>query len=119
MKLNHEVAPILLMVFVMYGFWNAFPAIMMHNGWKYLHLWLYDTLITGVLMTFITIYLFKNYYSILERNYIILIFTSIITFLIFFYQWFKLSRTGANNWLVKLGDRLHIDKYVETIRIFD
>jgi len=117
-KGNDAIAPIVVMVFVMYGLWDAFPIVVMQDGYKYMHLWLYDTMITGVLLTFIRLYLFKHYYHVLERNYIVLIFTCIATYLIFFYQWFKLSRTGADNWLVKLGDRLHIDKYVRSIRVF-
>jgi hypothetical protein len=117
-KGNDAIAPILVMAFCMYGFWDAFPFMVMQNGYKYMHLWIYDTMITGVVLTFITLYLFKNYYRLLEKNYLLLIFTCITTYLIFFYQWFKLSRTGADNWLVKLGDSLHIDKYARSIRVF-
>ena len=115
---NDAITPILFMIFIMYGLWDAFPVMVMQNGYKYMHLWLFDTMITGVALTFISLYLFKHYYHVLERIYPLLIFTCISTYLIFFYQWFKISRTSNNNWLVKLGDRLHIDKYLETIRIF-
>ena len=115
---NDAIMPMLVLIFVMYGCWAAFPIGVIQNGYKYAHLWLYDTMITGVLLMFITLYLFKNYYDLLEKNYILLIITCIMSYLIFFYQWFAMNRTGADNWLVRLGDNLHLDKYANSIRIF-
>jgi hypothetical protein len=114
---NEAITPILIMIFCIYGCWDTCPVLMTQNGWKYIHLWLWDALVTGVFGIFITLYLVKYYYKILEKYYILFIFTSIISYCILFYHWFKISKTGCSNWLVKLGDYLHIDKLVESIRI--
>ena len=115
---NESIMPILILIFCVYGCWDGFPIFMLQNGWKNSHLFLWDTMVTGVLGLFIALYLVKYYYKTLEKYYILLIFTSIISYFILFYHWFKISKSGCSNWLVKLGDYLHIDKLVETIRIF-
>lgn len=114
---NESITPILIMIFCIYGCWDTCPVLMLQNGWKYIHIWLWDAMVTGVFGTFITLYLVKYYYKVLEKYYILFIFTSIISFCIFFYDWYKISKTECSNVLVKLGDHLHIDKLVESIRI--
>ena len=44
---NDAITPILVMIFIMYGLWDAFPVMVIQNGYKYMHLWLFDTMITG------------------------------------------------------------------------
>lgn len=117
-RVNESITPILILIFCVYGCWDGFPIFMLQNGWKNSHLFLWDTMVTGVLGLFIALYLVKYYYKTLEKYYILLIFTSIISYFILFYHWFKISKSGCSNWLVKLGDYLHIDKLVESIRIF-
>jgi hypothetical protein len=95
-------------------FWNAFwdvcPILMIDDAYKQLFILLFDSVWAGGVWL-LAIPIFNKYYSILKHYVPLLFMTYIISIMIVFYKMYIYNREGNNNNLiVKLGDKLHLDK---------
>ena len=117
-KYNESITVVTYLGIIMWGLWDAFPIMIVHNGYKHWFVFLYDAFITGGFSIGLSSYIYKNYYNVLSKNIYILSMIYIALYLIFFYQWFIFNREGTeNNWLVKLGDNLNLYNILPYVRL--
>jgi len=117
-KYNKSIIILSLFGIIMWALWDLFPITIVQDGYKYSLAYIYDIFITGGFCIGLTVYLYKNYYSVLSKNIYILAILYILSYCIFFYEWFIYNRAGTeNNWLVKLGDSLNLHKMLPYIRL--
>ena len=117
-KYNKSIIILSLFGIIMWALWDLFPITIVQDGYKYSLAYIYDIFITGGFCIGLTVYLYKNYYSVLSKNIYILAILYILSYCIFFYEGFIYNREGTeNNWLVKLGDSLNLHKMLPYIRL--
>lgn len=103
---------------ILWGLWDFFPIMIVQDGYKHWLVFFYDMFITGGFCIGLSSYIYKNYYNILSKNLYILGILYVISFFVFFYEWFIFDRKGTeNNWFVKLGDSINLHKILPYIRL--
>ena len=106
-----------VLVTMSWGLWDLYPFFMLDNGYKQWKSLLVDSLWAGGIWFFTSLFIVNNYYSLLKQNIFTLIIIFIVTVLYFHYYYYIYNREGTeNNWLVKLGDKLKLDKYCPPMR---
>ena len=119
--LNKSNLYLALFIFIAWMFWDLYPICMTDNGYKINNILinLFDCIYAGPLWVFISLYVYNNYYNIIETSntaIVVLFLLNIFTMLLYFYQWFIYNRKYTeNNLLVKLGDSLKWDKFLKYI----
>jgi len=119
--LNKSNLYLALFTFIVWLFWDLYPICMTDNGYKINNILmnLFDCTYVGPVWVFISLYIYNNYYKIIETSNTaigVLFLLNIFMMLLFFYQWFIYNRKYTeNNLLVKLGDNLKWDKILPYI----
>ena len=122
--LNKSNVHLASFIFICWFFWDIYPICMTDNGYKVNNILinLFDCIYAGPIWVFISLYIYNNYYKIIENNIIItfiLLILNIFSMILFFYCWFIYNRKYTeNNWVVNLGDKLNWDKYSKYIMFF-
>lgn len=119
--LNETNFNLAFFIFLLWLMWDLYPICMTDNGYK-LHnilMNLFDAIYAGPLWVYISLYVFKNYYNIINNSVPIILalgLLNIFLMLLFFYNWFIYNREFINNnWLVKLGDEMRWKKYIKYV----
>jgi len=95
---------------IWYLLWDACPIFMIDDAYKQWFILLFDSVWAGGAWL-LAIPIFNKYYSILKHHVPFLFMTYIISIMIVAYKMYIYNREGNNNNpIVKLGDKLHLDK---------
>ena len=98
-----------------YLLWDFCPILMIDDAYKQLFILFFDIVWAGGVWL-LAIPIFNKYYSILKHYVPFLFMTWIISIMTVFYKFYIYNREGNNNNpIVKLGDKLHLDKILSYI----
>lgn len=98
-----------------YLLWDVCPILMIDDAYKQWFILLFDSVWAGGVWL-LAIPIFNKYYSTLKHHVPLLFMTYIISILTAIYKGYIYNREGNNNNLiVKLGDKLHLDKILSYI----